>query len=109
MTVTVTCRSTCLPQAMIPALLLSAFTLLSAIQEEVHRSAIRYHRQRRKGSSLSTSLLEVEGIGPARAQALLRQFGSLRGVQNATIEELLLVKGMTRPAAEAIRRHFDNR
>ena len=87
----------------------AAFTLLSAIQEEVHRSAIRYHRQRRKGSSLSTSLLEVEGIGPARAQALLRQFGSLRGVQNATIEELLLVKGMTRPAAEAIRRHFDNR
>ena len=84
----------------------AAFTLLSSIQEEVHRSAIRYHRQRRKGSTISTTLLEIEGIGPGRAQALLRQFGSLRGVQNATLEELLLVKGMTRPAAEAIRRYF---
>jgi len=84
----------------------AAFTLLSNIQEEVHRSAIRYHRQRRKGSSLNSSLLEIEGIGPTRAKALLRQFGSLRGVQNATMEELLLVKGMTRPAAEAIQRYF---
>ncbi len=84
----------------------AAFTLLATIQEEVHRSAIRYHRQRRKGSSLNTTLLEIEGIGPARAKALLRQFGSMRGVQNATIEELLLVKGMTRPAAEAIQQYF---
>ncbi len=85
----------------------AAFTLLGTIQEEVHRSAIRYHRQRRKGSTLHTSLLEIEGIGPTRARALLRQFGSLRGVQNATVEELLTVKGMTRPAAEAIIRHFN--
>ncbi len=91
----------------------AAFTLLGTIQEEVHRSAIRYHRQRRKSHNLSTTLLEVDGIGPTRAKALLRQFGSLRGVQNATLEELLTVKGMTRPAAEAIQRHFktkdDNR
>ena len=87
----------------------AAFTLLGTIQEEVHRSAIRYHRQRRKSGALSTTLLEIDGIGPTRAKALLRQFGSLRGVQNATIEELLTVKGMTRPAAEAIRRHFENK
>ena len=87
----------------------AAFTLLANIQEEVHRSAIRYHRQRRKGSSLATSLTEIEGIGPTRAKALLRQFGSLKGVQNATIEELLLVKGMTRPAAEAIQRYFQSK
>ena len=86
----------------------AAFTLLSNIQEEVHRSAIRYHRQRRKGQSLHTTLLDVDGIGPTRAKALLKQFGSLRGVQNATVEELLLVKGMTRPAAEAIQRYFQN-
>ena len=73
----------------------------------MHRNAIRYHRQRRKGSSLSTSLTDIPGIGATRAKALLRQFGSLRGVKNATMEELLLVKGMTRPAAEAIRRHFN--
>ena len=87
----------------------AAFTLLGTIQEEVHRSAIRYHRQRRKTGSLATSLLEIEGIGPTRAKALLRQFGSLRGVQNATTEELLTVKGMTRPAAEAIGRYFQSK
>ena len=87
----------------------AAFTLLANIQEEVHRSAIRYHRQRRKGASLSTTLTEIEGIGPTRAKALLRQFGSLKGVQNATVEELLLVKGMTRPAAEAIERYFQSK
>ena len=87
----------------------AAFTLLGTIQEEVHRCAIRYHRQRRKGQSLSTTLLEIEGIGPTRAKALLRQFGSLRAVQNANIEELLTVKGMTRPAAEAIQRHFQSK
>lgn len=83
----------------------AAFTLISAIQEEVHRVAIRYHRQRRK-STISTSLLEVPGVGPARAKALLRQFGSLRNIRQAPVEELLLVKGMTRPAAEAIQRFF---
>ena len=87
----------------------AAFTLLGTIQEEVHRSAIRYHRQRRKAGNLSTTLLDIEGIGPTRAKALLRQFGSLRGVQNATTEELLTVKGMTRPAAEAIQRYFQNK
>lgn len=87
----------------------AAFTLLANIQEEVHRSAIRYHRQRRKGASLSTTLTEIEGIGPTRAKALLRQFGSLKGVQNASLEELLLVKGMTRPAAEAIQRYFESK
>ena len=87
----------------------AAFTLLSNIQEEVHRSAIRYHRQRRKGSSLYTSLTEIPGIGETRAKALLRRFGSLRSVQNATIDELLLVKGMTRPAAQAIRDYYQSK
>lgn len=86
----------------------AAFTLLSAIQEEVHRSAITYHRQQRKQSSISTTLLDIDGIGPTRAKALLKQFGSLRNIRNATTEELLLVRGMTRPAAEAIRRYFDS-
>ena len=85
----------------------AAFTLLSAIQEEVHRSAVSYHRQRRKKAAISSTLLRIPGIGETRARALLRQFGSLKGVQNASVEELLLVKGMTRPAAEGIRHYFE--
>ena len=84
----------------------TVFTLLSAIQEEVHRFAITYHRQKRGRSMVSTTLLQIPGIGKERARALLRQFGSVRAVAGATEEELLLVKGMTRPAAEAIVRYF---
>ncbi len=85
----------------------AAYTLLSTIQEEVHRYAIAYHRQRRKKSTISSALLSINGIGETRARALLRQFGSLRNIAGASVEELLLVRGMTRPAAEAIRRYFD--
>lgn len=80
----------------------TAFTLLASIQEEVHRFAIAYHRQKRKTNSLSTLLTNVEGIGPARAAALLRQFGSLRAIRAADIDSLCAVKGMTRPVAEAL-------
>lgn len=85
----------------------AAYTLLSSIQEEVHRFAIAYHRKRRKASTISTVLTSIDGIGETRARALLRQFGSVRNIRNATIEELMLVKGMTRPAAEAITRYFE--
>ncbi len=84
----------------------AAYTLLSTIQEEVHRYAIAYHRKRRKKSTISSALLSIDGIGETRARALLRQFGSLHNIGNASVEELLLVRGMTRPAAEAIRRYF---
>ncbi len=84
----------------------AAYTLLSTIQEEVHRYAITYHRKRRKKSTISTALLSIDGIGETRARALLRQFGSLRNIARASTEELLLVRGMTRPAAEAIQRYF---
>ena len=55
---------------------------------------------------LKRALLSIDGIGETRARALLRQFGSLRNIGRASIDELMLVKGMTRPAAEAIQRHF---
>ncbi len=84
----------------------SVFTLLAGIQEEVHRYAITYHRKKRGKKTVSTTLLQIPGVGKERASALLRQFGSVRAVSGATTEELLLVKGMTKPAAEAIVRFF---
>lgn len=85
----------------------TAFTLLSTIQEEVHRFAIGYHRQKRKKSGITTTLTQIDGVGEKRAQALLKQFGSLKAIRHASVEELCLVKGMSRPVAEAIRRYFD--
>ena len=52
----------------------TVFTLISTIQEEVHRWAIGYHRQRRKKSALGTTLTQIEGIGETRARALLRRY-----------------------------------
>lgn len=86
----------------------SAFTLVSSIQEEVHRFAIAYHRQRREKSGIGTVLTKIDGIGEARARLLLKHFGSLKAVRAATVEELASVKGISRPAAEAVRQYFDS-
>ncbi|MFU0832999.1 MAG: UvrABC system protein C [Oscillospiraceae bacterium] len=80
----------------------SAFTLVSSIQEEVHRFAIGYHRQVRKKTSISSSLTAIEGIGPARAKALLKHFKTIKAVREATMEELAAVPGMTKQAAEKV-------
>ncbi len=83
----------------------AAYTLVSAMQEEVHRYAIGYHRQKRS-RKISTTLTAIPGVGETRAKALLRYFGSVKAVSNATEEELLLVKGMTAPTAAAIVKYF---
>ncbi len=83
-----------------------AFTLLSTIQDEVHRFAIGYHRQQRKKSAISSTLLSIEGVGPARAKALLKHFKTVGAVGQAAVEELAAAPGMSRPAAEAVYRHF---
>ena len=66
----------------------AAFTLVSTIQDEVHRWAIGYHRQSRKKHTFSSSLLQIPGIGPARAKALLRHFQTIEAIRKATLDEL---------------------
>ena len=80
----------------------AAFTLIGAIQEEVHRFAIGYHRQRRKKAVIGSSLLEIPGVGPTRAKALLRHFRTVSAIQNADLEELEAAPHMTKPAARAV-------
>ncbi len=84
----------------------AAFTLVASMQEEVHRYAIGYHRQTRS-RKIGTTLTAIPGVGETRAKALLRHFGSVKAVANATEEELLMVKGMTKPTATAIVRYFE--
>lgn len=83
----------------------AAFTLAAAIQEEVHRFAIGYHRQKRR-RVIGSSLTGIPGVGEKRAALLLRHFGSVTAVRGATVDQLAAVKGMTRLAAEAIVRFF---
>lgn len=84
----------------------AAFTLVGTIQEEVHRFAIGYHRQKHGKNALTSALTGIEGIGPARASALLRQFKTLKAVSEASVEELAAVKGMNKNAALAIKKAF---
>ncbi|HBT65335.1 MAG TPA: excinuclease ABC subunit UvrC [Ruminococcaceae bacterium] len=85
----------------------SAFTLVSSIQEEVHRYAIAYHRQRRAKRGIGTVLTQIKGVGKVRAEALLRHFGSVKAIRSASADEITAVKGVSRPAADAIRKYFD--
>ncbi|MCI8349659.1 MAG: excinuclease ABC subunit UvrC [Oscillospiraceae bacterium] len=80
----------------------SAYTLVSSIQEEVHRFAIAYQKLKRRGSMLSSSLTKVPGVGDAKARALMKQFKTIRAIKEASAEELCKVKGITEPLAEKI-------
>jgi excinuclease ABC subunit C len=80
-----------------------ALALVQRIDEEAHRFAITYHRKLRSKASLTSTLDDVPGIGPRRKRALLKAFGSIKGIQQASIEELAAVPGMTRKAAEELK------
>ena len=82
----------------------TVFKLLTRIQDEVHDTAIGYHRKLR--SRISSELEEIPGIGEARRKALLREFGSAAKVKAASEEELAAVKGITKNAAKAVYDHF---
>lgn len=84
----------------------AAFTLVSTIQDEVHRFAIGYHRRMRKKKTISSSLTSIEGIGTVRAKALLKSFKTISAIQNADLAELTGVEGMTEPAARNIFEYF---
>jgi excinuclease ABC subunit C len=80
--------------------------VLQALRDEAHRFAVSFHRSQRRRRTLRSSLAAIPGIGPVRQRQLLRHFGSAKKVRDATLEELLAVAGMSRPAAEAIVAHF---
>jgi len=63
--------------------------LLQQIRDESHRFAINYHRQLRGKRTLKSPLDEIPGIGPQRKTALLKTFGSLKKLREATLEELI--------------------
>ncbi len=82
------------------------FTFVTAIQDETHRFAITYHRKRAGKKMVRSSLLDIDGIGPKRAEALLKAMGSLQNIAMADEEQLLGVKGMNRGAAKAVYAYF---
>ncbi|MDE5983985.1 MAG: excinuclease ABC subunit UvrC [Eubacterium sp.] len=84
------------------------FTLVSSIQEEVHRFAITYHHNKHKKSTLSTSLTKIEGIGDAKAKALLKHFKTVTAIKNASVDELAKVSGISQGNAQKIYDFYHN-
>lgn len=76
---------------------------ITRFQDAVHDTAISYHRKLRDESMTKSSLDEISGIGTAKKAALLKHFGSVAKMKEATIEELMEVKGITQNLAEKIK------
>lgn len=84
----------------------AAFTLVSNIQEEVHRFAITYHHKKHQKSSFSSSLLKIEGIGEKKAKILMKHFKTITAVKEASVEELSKVSGISKKDAENINNFY---
>ena len=76
-----------------------ALYLMQRIRDEAHRFAITFHRKLRSKNSLKSPLDMVTGIGAKRKRMLLRRFGSLQGIKEASVEDIAAVPGLTRSLA----------
>ncbi|WP_309114858.1 excinuclease ABC subunit UvrC [Saccharothrix sp.] len=79
-----------------------ALYLLQRVRDEAHRFAIAYHRQKRSKRMTTSALDDVPGLGQTRKAALLKHFGSLKKLREASIEEISGVPGVGRRTAEAV-------
>ncbi len=80
--------------------------LLQRIRDEAHRFAITSHRKLRTKQGIASRLDAIPGIGPARRISLLDHFGSINDIQEASIEELAAVRGITPKLAKSIKSHL---
>ena len=81
--------------------------LVQRIRDEAHRYGITAHRARRSKQGLASQLDSIPGIGPARRKSLLKHFGFMDKIKQASVEELAAVKGMSTSAAESIKAHLE--
>jgi len=81
--------------------------LVQRIRDDAHRFGITAHRARRSKQGMASQLDSIPGIGPARRKALLKHFGSLDKIKQASIAELAAVDGMNNAAAESVKAHLE--
>jgi len=81
--------------------------LLKRVRDEAHRFAVEYNRKVRTRRTIKSSLDKLQGIGPKRRRILLKHFGSVKRIKEATMNELKAVKGIPRNIAEKIYESFN--
>lgn len=79
------------------------FLFITNLQNEVHNTAIEYHRKLREQAMTKSELDDIEGIGKAKREALLKEFGTIEKIKSASIEELTKIKGITKDLATKIK------
>lgn len=98
-----------LPQASKPVILPNdspSLLLLRQIRDEAHRFALSYHRNLRGRSTRGSVLDEIPGVGPKRKRELLRHFGTVKSIREASVEELAEVTGISLKVAREIYQHI---
>jgi excinuclease ABC subunit C len=83
-----------------------ALYLVQRLRDEAHRFAITYHRDVRGKRALHSELDDVEGIGPGRKKALLKRFGSVRRIREASVEEVAATPGISNDLAGRLKAHL---
>lgn len=84
----------------------AAFTLVSNIQEEVHRFAISYHHKKHAKSTFSSGLMQIDGIGEKKAKALLKHFKTISSIKEQTPERLAQCPSVSKKDAEKIYKFY---
>ncbi|MBQ4100028.1 MAG: excinuclease ABC subunit UvrC, partial [Oscillospiraceae bacterium] len=84
----------------------SVFSLVTSIQDEVHRFAITFQRATHKKKTFSSVLTNISGVGEVTAKAIMQKFGSITAVKEASVDELSTVKGVSEKTAKAIYDYF---
>jgi excinuclease ABC subunit C len=79
-----------------------ALFLLQRIRDEAHRFGLTYHRSLRSKAATTSALDGISGIGRKRREQLLKHFGSVEAMKRASLDDLVGVSGMTRPAADRV-------
>jgi excinuclease ABC subunit C len=79
-----------------------ALRLLQQARDEAHRFAVTYNRKRRAMRTVTSELLRIPGVGPTRRSALLRAFGSVQGVRDASVEQIAALPGFSPKVAQRI-------
>ena len=83
-----------------------ALFLVQRVRDEAHRFAVTFHRQRRSKRTIASAIDLVPGIGPKRRRMLLRRFGSVRGLKDASLGDIAAVPGMTLRLARTVKEYI---